>query len=160
MPDTAVTGAPFMLDHPVIKIGATGTSVDIACPATNLTVEPDQDENSVDTFCASYTSYKQPKWTITASIAQSYGTSGTWNLLQPLMGTMQPFVIKPDDAAASATNPAMSGTAYVKWVSFIDGGPGEASEVDVELAVQGAPVFGIVEPTMATLEAPAETPAA
>ena len=154
MPDTAITAPPFTLKHPVIKIGPTGTSVDIACPATHVDLTPDQSDNTVETFCGSYTTYKPAKWTLTATVAQSYGTTGTWNLLQPLMDTIQPFVLQPDNTAASATNPVASGTAYVKAFAFIDGAPGEVSEIDIVLAVQGTPTWGIVAPT--GLEAPTE----
>lgn len=160
MPDTVVNAPPFVITKPLIKIGATGSGVEFECAGTNLTVAVDQDENTVETFCGSYTSYKAPKWTVTVTIAQSYGTSGSWTLIHPLCGTVQPFVIKPDTGTASVSNPAMSGTAIVKQLPFIDAAPGEASEIDLELAVQGQPTFGIVDPTMAAVESePAAEPA-
>jgi hypothetical protein len=153
MPNTPVTAAPFILDHPLISIGPTGAAVEIECGATNLTVGVDQSDNTVETFCGSYTSYKAPKWTITVSIAQSYGAGGTWTLIHPMCGTVQPFLLQPDTAAPSVDNPVMSGTALLKQLPFIDGAPGEASEIDLELAVQGDPVFGIVAPTGVAAEA-------
>ncbi len=158
MPDVVVTAPPFVLKHPIIKIGATGSSVDIACPATNITFDSDQDENTVETFCGTYVTYKPPKWTLTATVAMSYGTNGVWTLLQPMQNTIQPFVLLPDNAAASVSNPVASGTAYVRAFAFVDGAPGEVSEIDIILAVQGAPTWGIVMPAMA--EAPAAEPAA
>lgn len=157
MPDTAVTAAPFIIQTPLIHLGATGAGVAIQCGTTNLDITVDQDENTVDTFCGSYTSYKAAKWTVTATIAQSYGAAGAWTLIHPLCGTVVPFVIQPSTAVPSVDNPVMSGNALVKQLQFISAAPGEASEVDLELAVQGAPVFGIVAPTM---EMTAEEPAA
>lgn len=147
MPDTQISAPPFVVDHPLIRLGATGSGVEVECAATNLDVTVDQDENTVDTFCGSYTSYKAPKWTITVTVAQSYGANGSWTLIHPLCGTVVPFQIQPDTAAASVDNPSMSGNALVKQLPFISSAPGEASEVDLELAVQGDPVFGIVAPT-------------
>jgi|SRR5215471_3469023 len=138
---TPVTALPFPVVHPYIAVGPVGSEVEFHCSATNLAVEVDQDEDTKITFCGSYTTYKSPKWTITATSAMSYGTAGLWNLLQPLMGTVQPFEVRPDTAVASPTNPSMKGSAQVKWVDFINAAAGEISECDVVLAVQGAPTF-------------------
>lgn len=149
MPDTQVTAPPFIVTKPLIKIGPTGSGVEFECAATNLEVAVDQDENTVDTFCGSYTSYAAPQWTITVTLAQSFGANGSWTLLHPLCGTTQPFVIQPAVTTPSVDNPVMSGNAIVKQLPFLSAAPGEASEVELELAVQGTPVFGIVAPTMA-----------
>jgi len=138
---TPVTATPLPLTAPYIAVGPVGTEVEFHCAATNLAVEVTQDEDTKDTFCGSYTTYKAPKWIITASSAMSYGTTGLWNLLQPLMGTSQPFEVRPGTGVASPTNPSMKGTCIVKWVDFINAAPGEISECDVVLAVQGAPTF-------------------
>lgn len=138
---TPVTALPFPVVHPYIAVGPTGTEVEFHCSATNLAVEVDQDEDSKDTFCGSYTTYKAAKWVITATAAMSYGATGLWNLLQPLMGTTQPFEVRPDTAVAAPGNPSMKGVCVVKWVDFINAAPGEISECDVVLAVQGAPTF-------------------
>ena len=136
-----VTALPWIVIHPYIAVGPVGSEVTFYCSATNLAVEVDQDENKTETFCGAYTSYKAPKWIITATSAMSYGAAGLWNLLQPLMGTTQPFEVRPDTAVAAPANPSMKGTCVVKWVDFINAGPGEISECDVVLAVQGAPTF-------------------
>lgn len=146
MPPTAVAGAPFILDHPAVILGPTVSGVEISCAGTHLAATPDQSDNTIETFCGSFTTYKPPKWTVVFTVAQSYGTTGSWTLIHPLCGTVVPFVIKPDQATASVDNPVMSGTAVVKHLGFIDAAPGEASEIDLELAVQGDPVFGIVDP--------------
>jgi hypothetical protein len=149
MADTVVSAPPFIVVHPLVKIGPTGSAVEFECPATNLDTAVDQAENTTETFCGTYTSYKAPKWTITITVAQSYGADGTWTLLEPLVGTIVPFEIQPDVAAPSIDNPNMSGTAMVKAFPFISAGPGAASEVDVVLAVQGEPTFGITAPVLA-----------
>jgi hypothetical protein len=156
---TPIQAIPFIVDHPFILIGDATTGVQVECAGTNLSVTVDQDENTLETFCGSYTSYKAPKWTITVTIAQSYGAAGSWTLLQPLLGTIQPFEIRPDSATASVDNPSMSGDVLLKYLPFIDAAPGEASEVDLEMAVQGQPVFGITSPVMAaSAAAPAPEP--
>jgi hypothetical protein len=159
MADTVVSAPPLIIEHPLIKIGATGSSVEFECGGTNLDVTVDQDENTIETFCGSYTSYKAEKWTVTVTIAQSFGDNGTWTLIHPLCGTIQPFEIRPDTGAPGVDNPVMSGLALVKALPFISAAPGEASEVDLVLAVQGDPTFGVTAPTVADTFTP-EEPAA
>jgi len=136
-----VTAPPWVLVHPYISIGPTGSEVEFHCSATNLVVEAAQDEDKKISFCGAYVTFKPVEWTITATSLMSYGTAGLWNLLQPMMGTIQPFEVRPDTATASPDNPSMKGNCMVKWVDFINGAAGEISECDVVLAVQGAPTF-------------------
>jgi hypothetical protein len=138
---TPVTATPWILVHPYIAIGPTASAVELHCSATNLEVAADQDENKIETFCGVYPSFKAPRFTITIASAMSYGAAGLWNLLFPMAGTTQPFEIRPDTAVAAPGNPSMTGTAVVKYFDFIKGGPGEISEVDLVLAVQGMPTW-------------------
>jgi hypothetical protein len=146
MPDTAVAAAPFFLQRAFIQLGVSGSGTEVSCACTHLTATPDQDESTIDTMCGSYTSYKKPKWTITVSIAISYGADGAWTLIHPLCGSIVPFVLRPDEAVGSIDNPVMSGEVLLKQLPFIDAAPGEASEVDLEMKVQGEPLFGIADP--------------
>lgn len=147
---TNITAAPFTLDHPSILIGDATSGVQIECAGTNLTAEPNADENTTKTFCGNYTNYSIPTWTVTVTIAQSYGADGAWTLIHPLCGTVQPFAIKPDIATASVDNPVMTGEAFIGYLPFIDAAPGEVSEVDLVLGVQGEPDFGITDPVAAS----------
>lgn len=137
--------APFILQKPLLHVGDAVTGVDIQCSANNVDAKPDQDTNTVETFCGSYTSYKAEKWTITITALQSYGTDGLWTKLRPLCNTVVAFELMPDaDAIASVDNPTMTGTAILKGFPFMSGGVGEAMEFDLELGVQGEPVFATV----------------
>ena len=136
-----VTAPPFIPVKPFIGIGATANQVTIVCAAENVDVTVDQDENTIETFCGAYTSYKAEKWMITASVFLSYGTNGLWTSLRPLCNTVVPFEFRPDTAVVGPANPKMTGNAYVRGFPFFSGGPGEPTAVDVVLAVQGVPVF-------------------
>lgn len=139
---TTITAPPFQLVKPRIRLGDATTGVDIQCGANQVDASPEQDETVQETFCGSYTFYKPEVWTITITALQSYGTGGLWNQVRPLVGTVVEFALLPDaDAAVSDDNPEMSGTALVKGFPFISGPVGEASEFDLELAVQGTPDF-------------------
>jgi len=141
---TPVTAPPFVPVKPLIQIGPTATAVDIACAAGELAVEVDQDETTTETFCGSYTTYKPEIWTATVTVFPSYGTAGLWNLLRPLVGTLQDFTILPDTSkAAGPDNPQMTGKCIVKAFPFYTGSPGEPTSFDIELAIQGVPTFAL-----------------
>lgn len=144
MADTPVTAPPFIPVKPKIAIGTTGAAVDIACAASELAVEVDQDESTTETFCGAYTTYKAEVWTATVTVFPSYGAAGLWNLVRPLVGTIQDFTILPDSTKpAGPTNPQMTGKAIVKAFPFYTGAPGEPVSFDIELAIQGTPTFAL-----------------
>ena len=150
MADTVLSAPPFILVKPKLTLGATGSQVEYECSANNVDVAVDQDENTVETFCGTFTSYKPEVWTITVTVLMSYGTAGFWNTVRPLVGTVVPFTVLPDATAAPGPdNPQMTGNALVKAFPFVSGAVGEASEVDFVLAVQGAPTW-VETLTMAT----------
>jgi len=138
---TAATAPPFIYTKPKIIIGDSTTGVQIECSATHVTLGPDQEENTVETFCGVFTSYKAEKWLLTVTGAVSYGTTGLWTLLRPLCGTLTPWSVQPDQNAISVSSPEASGTGYLKGFPFIDADPGGASEVDIVLGIQGIPDF-------------------
>jgi hypothetical protein len=145
---------PYYMTHPVLLLGPTATAVELQCYANKVETNVDQDETVTKTFCGLYTSYGPEKWTIVITVVQSFGADGLWTLVQPMAGTVQPFVLMAGpDAVASVDNPVMSGTAMVKAFPFMSGSVNEPSEFDLELAVQGDPVFGIVAPASAAVEA-------
>lgn len=155
MADTTVTAVPFVFRKPAIKLGATGSSVDIACAANQIVAEAEQDENTLETFCGTYTSYKAPVWTITVTALQSFGTDGLWTQLYPLAGTTVDFQLIPDGTQPiSVDNPAMTGQVYVGYPDFLNGSVGEGSEFDLELGVQGVPDFIETPPAAQAATAP------
>jgi len=164
MPDSVVQDIPFTPVKPLIKIGGTGASVEIACAAGELAVEVDQDETTTETFCGIFTTYKPEQWTITVTVFPSYGTNGLWTLLRPLVGGVQPFQIAPDadEPTGTVDNPLMFGDARVKAFPFYTGTPGEPTSFDIELAVQGMPHWAPpdVAPAMAASSSSAPEPAA
>ena len=145
MATTDVTAPPFIPVKPYISVGAVANLVTLICAAENVEVAVDQDENTVETFCGTYTSYKAEKWTITAASYLSYNaTTGLWGALRPLVGTVVPFEFRPDTAVVGVNNPKMTGNAILKAFPFFSGAPGAPNSIDVVLAVQGAPTFATV----------------
>jgi hypothetical protein len=139
---TAASAPPFIYTKPTIRIGDVTTGVEIQCSATHCRLGVDQDENTVETFCGVFTSYKAEKWVLEVTAANSYGTTGLWTLLRPLCGTIVEFGVLPANGTAiSASNPEATGTGYLKGFDFIDADPGGASEVSIVLGIQGVPTF-------------------
>ena len=149
MPVVVLDAPPFIPVKPKILIGPAASGVQIECAANELSVEVEQDETTYETWCGSYTSYKPEQWTITVSVFQSYGLTGTltiglWNNLRPLVGSVQDFEILPNGAAVAAPgNPKMTGKCLVKAFPFYKGAVGEPQNFDIEIAVQGVPVFAV-----------------
>jgi hypothetical protein len=132
---------PHFVTKPLLIVGPSASPVmELECAANHVLAEPDQDENSYDTFCGTYQTYGPEKWKITATVLQSFGVDGVWTKLRPVVGTIQPFELRPDAPdPRSVDNPAMTGTALVRAFKFLDAGPNEPSEIDIELTVQGTP---------------------
>jgi hypothetical protein len=140
--DTTISAVPQFITNPYIQIGTTGSAVIFGTVASHVRLSPDQDENTVETFGGVYTSYKAEKWILEASVPMSYTTAtGAWTALRAMANTTQTFEVRPSAAVVGASNPKATGTVYVKGFSFIDAGPGEASEIDLVFACQGTPVF-------------------
>jgi len=145
MPASPVTAAPFIPVKPLISLDSGGgNTVSFECASESVEVSVEQDENTYETFCGTYTNYKPEQWTVTASVFQSYGATGLWTLVRPLVGPARAFTFQPDfTLPVSVTNPKMSGTAIVKAFPFYSGSPGEPQAFDLVLAVQGTPTFAI-----------------
>jgi hypothetical protein len=134
--------APFILVSPSFKIGPTGTLVDLKCSANQIVHGVDQDSNDYETFCATYRAYGAAHQTLTITVLQSFEPTGPWHVLYPLRGTVADFELLPDDRiAAGPLNPKMTGKVRVPLMPFLDAAVNEASEIDVELAIQGTPAF-------------------
>lgn len=130
---------PHFKTKPLILIGTSAAPVyELQCAANSIEMTPEQDENDYDTFCGTYYTTGPEKWTITATVLQSFGTDGVWTNLRPLVGQLVDFEIRPDAPdARSIDNPAQTGKAILKAFPFLTGGVNEPSEIDIELKVQG-----------------------
>lgn len=133
---------PYYMVQPKLTLGDVGAEVELQCYANNVETNIDQDETTTKTFCGVYKSYGPETWTIVLTVLQSFGADGLWTKVKPMVGTIVPFTILPNALdPVSADNPLMSGTCLVKAFPFLSGAVNEPSEMDLELAVQGAPTF-------------------
>lgn len=153
---------PFVLVKPKITLGTAPSTVEFACGANQVVAEPDVDENTTETFCGTFTTYKPEVWTVTITALTSFGDEGLWNSLRPMANTVQEFELIPDAAKPiGPDNVAMSGTCIVKPFAFLDAAVGETSDFDLVLAVQGIPNFEDTPgATQAASSSSSSTPAA
>ena len=142
--------APHILTNPSLKIGPTATLKEVICTGHNVELSPEQDSNDYDSWCGgSVKVYGPEKWTLTLTSYQSFSTpDGLWTILHPLVGQIVDFELLPDSTLpVSATNPLAKGQVRVPAIAFLAGAINEASEITVEMPVQGVPQFLITAPT-------------
>src|SRR5262245_61915289 len=136
---------------------------ELACYMSHIELSPDVSVTTLDTMCGSVDYPGTVKWTLVATLYQSFdATTGTEAILQPLVTAGVPcaFAVAADkDAAISATNPAWTGQVVPQPYSPINGDAGDASEIELEWGIVGTPTK-TTSPLPATFEAAAEEEAA
>ncbi|MGW1295160.1 hypothetical protein [Streptomyces sp. NPDC002533] len=60
------------------------------------------------------------------------------SIMWPLLGTVQPFAVRLDNAAKSTSNPEWTGNVLVKAWNPIEGGVGDEASVSVSYPTSGA----------------------
>jgi len=141
---------PHILANPSLKIGPEGgTLLEVICTGHNIELSPEQDSNDYDSWCGgSVRVYGPERWTLTLTAYQSFSDpDGLWTILYPLRGLVCDFELTPDSTVAvSPTNPIATGRVRVPSISFLAGAINEASEITVEMPVQGQPTFSETPP--------------
>lgn len=69
---------------------------------------------------------------------QDVAASALDSIMWPLLGTVQPFVVKLDDSTTTTSNPAYSGNVLIKGWNPIEGGVGDDATVKVAFPTSGA----------------------
>jgi hypothetical protein len=135
-----LTNASLMIDD-----------VELACVANHVEVSPDVSVTTLDTFCGSRDYPGTVKWSLVATLYQSFDAGATEETLSAaydaykLDGTAATFrVCGTRDAPVSATNPEWTGEVIPQPHAPINGDAGDASTVDLEWSVIGEPVKNIV----------------
>jgi len=158
---------PLILDDASLQISSDDTFAnlkELACTTTHLELTPDTTITTVDTFCGSTDYPGVTKWTLTATLVQSFDAGSTDEVLTAAIGFGKPVafaVMGYRTQPPSALNPVWSGLCNPRHYAPINGDAGAASEVSIEWGVVGAPTKGIVMPTSASSAVAYEpTPAA
>ena len=88
---------PLILTDPSVKIGKGALPADLtelACDASHVELTPDTEVTTVDTFCGSTDYPGTTKWSLIATLIQSFDTGATEEVLSA--------------AVAAATSPSRS----------------------------------------------------
>ena len=124
---------------------------ELACVASHVELSPDVSVTTLDTFCGSKDYPGVVKWSLVATLYQSFDVGFTEETLDAVWtayqadGSTAPFrVCGYRDQPVSATNPEWTGEAIPQPWSPINGDAGDASTVDLEWSIVGEPVKNIV----------------
>ena len=140
---------PLILDDVGIKISDDGTVAgltDLACSGNHIELSPDVTVTTLDTFCGSLDYPGVVKWSLIATLYQSFDPGGPEEVLSAAvaLGTKTAFEIIPyKSQPVSAMNPRWSGDVIPQPYAPINGDAGDASTIDLEWSVVGEPVKSI-----------------
>jgi len=149
---------PLILDNADLQIdGQT-----LACVLNHLELNPDVAQITLTTMCGEVDYPGTVKWTLVATLYQSFDPAATEEILSAAVdgGVPVQFAITPRrDDPISATNPAWYGDVIPQPYSPINGDAGAESTIDLEWSLVGVPtktITTIPAPTVAVMAGTAE----
>lgn len=75
---------------------------------------------------------------IALDFLQDFANSALDSIMWPLLGTVVPFEVRPDNAAASTSNPSYTGSVLINGWNPIQGSVGDEATVGVSFPTSGA----------------------
>jgi hypothetical protein len=142
-----VEPTPLILTNASLMIG----DQELACVANHVELSPDVSITTLDTFCGSKDYPGVIKWSLIATLYQSFDADATEDVLSGVWdaykadGSPAAFrVAGYRDQPVSATNPEWTGEAIPQPWSPINGDAGDASSVEIEWSIVGEPTKNIV----------------
>jgi hypothetical protein len=154
---------PLILDDASLKISTDDTVAnlkELACVTNHIELSPDVSTTTIDTMCGSRDFPGQVKWSLVATLYQSFDPDATEEVLSaavandgPVAFEIVPYKSKP----VGPTNPAWSGLVIPQPYAPINGDAGDASTVELEWALTGEPVKSTTPDTLAATETATET---
>ncbi|HKE76623.1 MAG TPA: hypothetical protein VKB57_23600 [Acidimicrobiales bacterium] len=151
---TPPTLSHVILDNASLQLGpgpaSTGLT-ELACYANHVELSPDVSTTTLDTFCGSTDYPGVVKWSLITTLYQSFDTpGGTEAVLEPLVEAGDPctfLIYAYRDKPIGPDNPAWTGTVVPQPYAPLNGDAGDASEVDIEWSLIGAPTKLVAPPT-------------
>ena len=150
MATPAAEPMPLILTNASLKLGpgpAPGTLTELACIANHIEISPDVSITTVDTFCGSRDYPGQVKWSLVATLLQSFDPDATEEVLSTIIDSGENAffeVLGYRDQPVSATNPSWTGEVIPQPYSPINGDGGDTSSVELEWSIVGEPTKSIV----------------
>jgi hypothetical protein len=141
----------------VLGDGATPTEAfeELACTVTHLELTPETATTTVDTMCGSTDYPGTVKWSLIATLVQSFDPDATEDVLSAAVAAGGPVgfkVIPYKSQPVSATNPMWTGQVIPEAYAPISGDAGDVSTIEIDWAVVGTPTketSGTYTPVMA-----------
>jgi len=146
---------PLILNNADLLIDDTS----LGCSVNHLELNPDVSEVTLTTFCGEIDYPGSVKWSLVATLYQSFDTAATEEVLSAAVegGIPVTFEIIPDKSQpVSATNPSWTGEVIPQPYAPINGDAMAESTVEIEWSVVGTPTKNIVPPAGATTAAATE----
>lgn len=144
---------PLILDDASVKISIDDTVAnlkELACVANHVELSPDVTVTTLDTMCGSADYPGVVKWSLVATLYQSFDLDATEDVLSqavafgaPVAFSIAGYKGKP----IGADNPVWSGLVIPQPYAPINGDAGDASTVELEWSVVGEPTKGETAPT-------------
>ena len=140
---------PVILTNASLKLGpgpAPGTLTELACVTSHVEISPDVAITTLDTFCGSRDYPGQVKWALIATLYQSFDPDATEDVLSAILASGENAffeVMGYRDQPVSDTNPAWTGEVIPQPYSPINGDAGDASTVELEWSIVGAPTKSV-----------------
>jgi hypothetical protein len=140
---------PLILTNASIKISTDNTPAnlkELACVANHIELSPDVSITTLDTMCGSKDYPGTIKWALIATLYQSFDVDATEDVLSAAVAYGDPVAFSVAgyrDKAVGADNPEWTGLVIPQPYSPINGDAGDASSVELEWSLSGAPVKSI-----------------
>jgi hypothetical protein len=152
---------PLILDNASLKLSTDGTVAnlkELACVATHVELSPDVATTTIDTFCGSTDYPGVVKWTLNATLVQSFDADATEDTLSAIVAAGVPVayeVLGYRDRDVGPQNPAWSGLVVPQPYAPINGDAGAESTIDLAWACTGTPLKNVTPPAGMAAEAKA-----
>ena len=150
---------PLILDDVSFKLSKTADDTgltELACVTNHLELMPETSVTTIDTMCGSKDYPGITKWTLGATLYQSFDVAATDEVLSAALALDAPVpyeVIPRKGQPISATNPKYTGFVIPQPYPPINGDAGEASEIELEWALTGPPLQSDTEVLAASTHA-------
>jgi hypothetical protein len=126
-----------------------GSDVSHSTQELELTYEAETQDNTTmgDSTRSSLGGLKN--WGVTATLVQDFTAASVDSILFPLVGTVVPIEVRPDNSAVGAGNPKFTGYGLVKSYNPLGGKVGDLETCKVEIvpAKSGANAATLVRAT-------------
>ena len=137
---------PLILTDAGLKIN----DKELACLANHIELSPDTTITTLDTMCGSKDYPGVVKWSLLATLYQSFDVDATEEVLSEAMaayradGTLPTYaIVGYKTRPIGADNPEWSGELIPQDYSPINGDAGDASTVELEWSCAAAPVKNV-----------------